>query len=371
MIGFAIITALSYEVRAEDAVAPLPDQQILLLRNGQILEGKITHTGDQYVVEIAGGQVRVKNADVEMLCHNLQEGYQRKRSLIQVGDVHQHLELAQWCMQHHLWDLANNELDDAAAIEPQNPKIGSLRHRLEIAKEPPPVAVGKVAEQPITNNDLDRMVRTLPHGSVDMFTQMVQPVLMNNCMSAGCHGTQNDQKLQLFRTTLAKGAGNRLTQRNLFTVLQYVDRTNPADSRLLKAISEPHGTVHAPIFADRQNVQYQRIANWVDVVAYPNDMMLPPGTASEPVQDEPFIATPHVRVGAAAPRLLPQEARKADIMNERMGGDRATNGERSKPHPGARATTADKRGADASKSANVSPDPFDPEAFNKLQTTKK
>ena len=71
------------------------------------------------------------------------------------------------------------------------------------------------------------MVRSLPPGVVETFTQSVQPVLMNHCATGGCHAPQSETGLRLFRVPTGKQASRRITQRNLYSVLPFVDRDNP------------------------------------------------------------------------------------------------------------------------------------------------
>ena len=145
--------------RADDAAAGAPQSQLLVLRNGEVLAGKVARSDDHYVVQLPNGQVRVKNADVEMVCDNLEEAYRRKRAALQAGDVPQHLALAQWCLHHQLLAPAGDELVDVVHTDPENPMIGVLQHRLKMAKEPAPTADGKTAQPMIGNDELDRMVR--------------------------------------------------------------------------------------------------------------------------------------------------------------------------------------------------------------------
>ena len=207
-----------------------------------MIEGQISRNDDHYRVGLPYGEVRVRVIDVEFCCHTLEEGYERKRAAIQVGNVQDHLELAQWCERHGLLDLATNELSAAAAIEPNHPMLAVLRRRLQLAREPPPEA----SESPVgvaapTAEELDRMVRGMPPGAVETFTQVVQPLLMNHCTSSGCHGPQSQTRFRLMRTPVNQPAGRRLTQRNLQAVLEYVDYNAPSSSRLLTVISGPHG----------------------------------------------------------------------------------------------------------------------------------
>ena len=111
-----------------------PAQGVLLLRNGQMIEGQISRNNDHYQVNLPYGEIRVRVADVEFCCRTLQEGYERKRAAIQVGNVQDHLELAQWCERHGLLDLAANELSAAAAIEPNHPMVAGVAAAIAVGQ---------------------------------------------------------------------------------------------------------------------------------------------------------------------------------------------------------------------------------------------
>ena len=253
-------------------------QGVLLLRNGQMLEGRIVRTEDHYQVNLPDGEIRVRACDVELCCQTLEEGYQRKRAAIQVSNAQDHLQLAQWCERHGLYKFAANELADAAAIEPNHPMLGVLRRRLEMDLEPPqqPLEPSGPIEKVPSAEDLDRLTRGMPPGSMEMFTQTVQPLLMNYCMTSGCHGPQSQTKLRLMRAPMNQPPGRRITQRNLHAVLQEIDYANPSASRLLTAICASHGPVKAAIFTDRQAGQYRRILDWVNLVTQQQQQPIAP-----------------------------------------------------------------------------------------------
>ena len=154
------------------------------------------------------------------------------------------------------------------------------------------------------------MTRGLPPGAVETFAQVVQPLLMNHCMASGCHGPQSETAFRLMRTPLNQPPGRRLTQRNLHAVLQFVDYNDAQASRLLAAISGPHGTLKAAIFADRQAGHYKQLADWVNQVSghagpaeIPASVLVGPRQAA-PAGNGPASTTPAARL-AAQPRLLP------------------------------------------------------------------
>ncbi|MEX2025954.1 MAG: hypothetical protein WEH44_01615, partial [Pirellulaceae bacterium] len=53
-----------------------PQQGVLLLRNGNVIEGHVTRAGDYYLVTFGdSGEARLAAADVESLCVDLDDAY--------------------------------------------------------------------------------------------------------------------------------------------------------------------------------------------------------------------------------------------------------------------------------------------------------
>jgi hypothetical protein len=346
-----LLAALFSQARAEappnDAA---PVRGLVLLHNGEVIEGKITKFQDLYLVDLDHGRIRLKQSDVELVCSSLADGYQQKRAKIQVGNIHDHLELAQWCLRHNLLGPASVELADATTADPKNPMIGALQHRLKMAMEPPPpAAVKNTAAQGPSNDELDRMLRAVPRAAVETFTQNVQPVLLNRCASSGCHGSQSTSPLKLYRAAGA-ASSRRATQRNLYSVLQFIDYANPSASRLLTASSQAHGTAKHPVFSEREGVQFQHLVDWANQLAG-RPLSNPPASIArggpakvvEPLFDD------------AAPDALPRESRNARPM---------TAAERR--HTAHRPGTAAKQPEEATPAAFDQPaDPTDPDVFNR------
>ncbi len=340
----------------EPAIAPgAGDQGVLVLRNGQVLQGRITQSNGMYVVDLSDGRLRVRAAEVEMVCRDLEEGYRKKRATIQPGNVHHHLELAQWCLQHDLLRAAAAELADAAAIEPDHPMLGALQYRLKMALAPPAAPDAKSARRVApSNDDLDRMVQSLPHGAVEDFTQAVQPVLMNNCATGGCHGPQSDTSFRLFRVATGKWASRRITQRNLYAVLPFIDRNNPADSRLLTAAAGPHGTVKHAIFDEHQAGQYQRLVGWACELAQQPHFEMPAtlgGLAAE-LRGRPVVPS----------QMASHEAKKAR---------RVTSLEQEKVVQRGAGSRRNSTGKVAPASFAQPADPYDPEPFNRRYAAER
>lgn len=242
-----------------------PREGVLVLHNGQVFQGKITQAGDRHVVALGGGQISVKSSDVEVCCSSLEEAYQFRKRYSPCQCALDHIQLAQWCQRQGLLESANRELADAKRLDPLHPMIPLLERRLRTMREGveprEPIATVALNREPV--HSLDQMVRKMPAGSMESFTQIIQPMLMNHCMTSGCHGPGASETFSLTRVSPGGVTGRRITQRNLQTVLQWVDRNNPEASPLLVAPLRAHGTAKGPIFTDRQAAQYQQLYDWV------------------------------------------------------------------------------------------------------------
>jgi hypothetical protein len=268
MLPMVVWLAVSWAASAETALGPTQQEGYLLLRNGEVLRGKVFLAGDQYYVALAGGEIRVKRADAECFCRDLEEGYRSKRSKIEAPQVQDHLALAEWCLRHKLTGHASRELADALAADPNHPRIALVKRRLELAlREPAPAAVPSAPANAPTHGDLDRLVRSLPASTVETFTNSIQPLLMNHCATAGCHGPASTGGLRLLRMPAGRTPTRRLTQRNLHATLATVDRKKPAESPLLTLSIAPHGGATSPVFSGRDVEKVRQLTAWVHAVS--------------------------------------------------------------------------------------------------------
>ena len=346
----AIILAVTAAPRAQELDLG-PEPGVLLLRNGQVIEGKITRAGDLYYVTLPNGEIRIRAADVEFCCPNLEEGYRSKRAAVRLGNVHDHLELAQWSLRHGLFGHAGRELADALDADPTHPMIGVLERRLKMAMQPPatPPQPAKPSNPAPSLEGLDRLVRGMPPGSVETFAERIQPLLMNNCTAAGCHGQGSETDFRLLRVPVGRPPSRRLTQRNLHATLQLIDREKPSASPLLTAPIRPHGTAKTAIFTDRQITQYRWMVDWVRRVAERPEPEVPATVA--PQEKPPVRAMPAESGGFDSPR--PEASHPADRQIVAEAVEKGLLPLRPKV----------KRGASLPRF--VPADPFDPEIFNR------
>ena len=363
-------------VATGDELSLGPREGVVLLKNGELLAGTIIAAGDRYDVHLENGEISVKRSDVAVVCRDAAECYRHKRAGIEAGRAQDHLELAAWCIKNGLTESAEKELAAARAADAAHPRIRLVESRLALAREPPKSEPAAAPEKPAKQLALDRMARNLPEGTMEAFTDTIQPMLLNYCAGSGCHSARAQGGLKLERIH-PKLSGRFTTQRNLQRVLLQVDRENPQQSKLLLAPIRPHGTAKAPIFTNREQSQYKLLALWVYAVTGPRKAAARPTLAE---RTAPLLqAVPGTRGPQAPEPVEPQPAGGESSLAGQWPPPQVRDGSRIPPSSADQAFTRDELratgilphewsnvqyGAEAAPDF-VPKDPFDPEIFNR------
>ena len=139
----------------------------------------------------------------------------------------------------------------------QPPSEKRRRRRRPIRSQPQPIQ---------RQNASQTSIGDLPEAAIERFTRKVQPVLVNNCTTSGCHQPGGTQKFQLDRAILHGMANRRSTMHNLAATLELVDRERPQLSPLLTMPREAHGGMEEPVFGPRQEQAFRHLVEWVALV---------------------------------------------------------------------------------------------------------
>jgi hypothetical protein len=374
------------EIRVAAPAATVDAQSnILLLQDGGVLTGQISHEDSWYVVGRAGGQLQVAESRVLFVGHTVRDAYDFRRTHLHNNTVEAHLELAEWCLRYSLTDEASSELAAAKTLGPEHPKLQLLERRLAASKEhaiqlaspaapkDPPAANAAQTSPLVVTPDL-------PNGALEMFTRKVQPVLVNNCTVSKCHEPGGPQSFQLNRAVLRGEANRRTTMQNLSAALAIIDREHPEKSELLTVPRQTHGGTNGPIFGARQEQAFKHLADWVAIVS------LKPTT--DPVQnpaDSQLATSPPIEPHKPKPRTIAAGRPTAVLSPTRAGLQLGTSEMPDTPQPSEpivepavepTAATDEpvktlrqphrlKYGGTAEKWQPR--DPFDPEIFNRRQ----
>ncbi len=261
----AMVGAGATIVTGQSASAP----RLVVLRNGHVIAGEITRASDGYHITLPNGTIRVPQRDVEFACATIEEAYREKRSRARATSAFDHLQLAKWCANNSLMEHADEHLRAARASEPNHAGITALERRLALAG-----GMGGAASRPPTgahagptNDELDQFVKNLPSGSVETFRRVIQPLLIQRCGTARCHGAASSSTWQLLRSPMGVAPSRRTTQRNLHAVHRLLDHDDPGQSPLLGLASGTHGAAANEAPAPWTPSQYEQLAAWIQQVA--------------------------------------------------------------------------------------------------------
>lgn len=316
MKAYLHVTAIVVAVLVVGTGAVYAETQVVVLRNGSVVEGEVVSLGDYYRVTTAATEMRLASRDVERLTSTLIEAYDAKRADIRQPQADDHLRLAAWCIRQELWPQAAREINDARVLEPDHRALTTFEQRLATAaraaerralpNDPQAAAETSDAEVASMNElaNLGAVASSLPAGSLEDFTRHIQPLLVNNCTLAGCHGPTDQRSFKLNRDML-HGIGNRRsTLRNLEATLRAIDPNQVDQSPLLLKAAMAHGTMDVPAFGVHHAKLHARLVEWTYKVTGTEVPQPEPaaGAASGGTAEDPLLDLPSEEGGEVAPQ---------------------------------------------------------------------
>ncbi len=270
-IGFAQIAQQeSPDAESTDPVVPSAEDAsgavagILVLRNGNVLEGKIHRLADFYRIKMSRSEFQIRVDQVETFCHSLDEAYELRRRQRTGSSADSHVELARWCLRHGLLQYASRELLDARLIDPVHRQLPLLERQLQLALQnratsSRPISLADDATTPA--DDSLKSIENVPDWARTLFVRQIQPLLVDSCATSGCHQPGSSDSFHLNRLA-TEGAGHpATTARNLAATLAQLDLESPAKSELLRHAKTAHGAEGTlPLKPHR----FQMLLTWVE-----------------------------------------------------------------------------------------------------------
>ena len=250
------------------ACAQAPEGDYILLDNGHVLIGRLIDEGDNVLLRLGrGSQMRLPRGRIRGVGRNGHELFLLQRRQLHHSDVAGRIELARWCLRNDLTDDAGQLLVELTRLAPRDPQVAYLEQQLRRALQPPAPAIAKQPAQitPPAEERQDDIGETLTSGQITSFTSHVQPVLLNSCSAAGCHGVVSKSEFKILRPFSGHALTQRMTKQNMHAALAQVDRRGPSASKLLRAATEPHGGRDVPILAGpRAESSLSGLKQWVE-----------------------------------------------------------------------------------------------------------
>lgn len=345
--------ALGGNVAAQSLV---PEKGLLVLKNGYVIEGDVTRAGDDFLVTRGeGAELSVKADEVECFCATLIEAYEFKARRVSGASSRPHLELAKWCLRHNLLAQCREELKAVEKAEPGLPQTKELLSRLTFLEAEPAPAPPASGASITPVETIEKAVAQLPRGSLERFSAVVQPILLNRCAANQCHGPNSKSEFRLLRPPAGQMVSRRFTQRNLYVTLRQLDSANPDQSPLVLKAEQRHGSALAPIFDQRSAGQLNELVAWARMAV---------GAPAAPVSSRAEMAAPAV---PATQPSIPSSVAGMEVLAKTSGhsqssGAIGTGTIQGTEEAGTRAPTST---GSSARQAAVERDRFDPEIFNR------
>lgn len=329
---------------------------ILVLADGKVMNGRFLPRPDGYEVEVQGGRMFIESERVRFIAKDLDDAHQRMRSSFSELTPQSHMELARWCLTNKRTDLARREVLDALHKDPNRVDAQRLLQSLVQQNEGASKAPGGSGltefpslARPSGPAPEARSLAGLSRSVAQDFTRHVQPILMNKCANAGCHGVRSISSFQL--TPSHRGTSVSIAERNLASVMKQIDLTRPSSSPLLTTLEGNHADSTTPIFRGRSGaVQMKTLRDWVGAVS--NDI-------APELNEEVRERQEQIQLASMSKTLEPES-------------DSATDESTMAPHGRVLTTTeTDVRFLQKASRANAR-DAFDPSKFNQqFQKSKR
>ena len=250
-------------------------EQCLLLTNDRILFGKVRKQGNDFVYIRRGKAVVVPAHRVAYRADSRDEVYRFKASRLPEYDLDERFKLSNWCMANNLNEQALAEYELILRFDPANKRAArlakSMRRKLHPEDHPAPAsrAYRTMAKIPAKPSDVvNTWIRGHGAKSFELYKSKVEPILVNHCATAGCHGSfRHTSPFRIYHGRKGRAIDQTLTAKNLMSLRKVIDLDDPLNSKLLYESIEAHGRQEIPAFGGVSDPMYQQLHDWVFSVA--------------------------------------------------------------------------------------------------------
>jgi hypothetical protein len=296
-----LFTALAISSVAEWSRAQAPDasgslivsmgqRHVLLKKTDRIMTGFVRPVGNYVEIEIADhSRVSVPNDQVAYIGETVEDIYQFKKRSVSRWAVGDHFQLTRWCIQNDLLSYAVEHYLEVHRQAPQNESVRRLGTELEqkiladdkfrlFAGLPPIPSVTSTAPGASTASATPAKpseVTAASHSTAEgnnpeialRFNDRVQPILINRCSQAACHGVSSNNNLRLIEPS--GKSFTRISSENLRQVLKQLEHDENNVPKLIKYATQAHGLQRAPSLTAVEVGLLDELKRWIKFVENP------------------------------------------------------------------------------------------------------
>ncbi|MDA0832213.1 MAG: hypothetical protein O2955_00005 [Planctomycetota bacterium] len=256
---------------------PLSREGMLLLKSGKVVSGQLNQVAGGYMLTQPTGEVLVPFDQIQFEAESLREVYIKQAEALRPDErtASTHILLARWCLSYQLYEEAQGELRAAIRLEPRRTEARILLKRLQDNILDP---VTSETFSSKSENGESRGTMVLSDGSTQPiqslagltrdnalnYIRTIQPILMNKCGNASCHGPTATNGFNLEVIPYGQGVHRISMERNLASVMKFIDVENPKQSPLLTETTNAHGPDGVSLFLGSSGSKQQKaLRNWV------------------------------------------------------------------------------------------------------------
>ena len=245
-------------------------ERLVMLKTGRMLSGQVRRNAGGFLIEQPNGRVQVANDEVAFVVNNLREAYRQQRDSQAFPTAAAHMSLAHWCISHRLYDEARDELKTSLKSDPENEEARRLLQRVSDTMRaslpaatptpPPPRTVDGFVQPDVES------LGGLSRETAMQFTSKIQPLLLNKCGNAACHGATSSNGFRLVAARIGGNGSRQNTERNLAEALKQIDLEDVAASRLLSISTTGHGGKGTIFSGQAGTEQLKLLKTWTSTV---------------------------------------------------------------------------------------------------------
>lgn len=312
----------------------------VLLQHGNVLHGFVKPHADRVTVVLEkGNEVTIPNRQILTVGKSKETLYSFQVNAIRKWGSGEHWHMAQWCIQNGLLDQAIEHYTELEKIASESPKFKQLDLQLRQAL----LADAKVQQaladqgipnpiQPVSYEELAEVTsdppattqptndegpsspaspRVVPGYLRRSFQTEVQTIVVSRCGQSGCHGMLAKNDFQIFQPVGDQAA--TITQRNLDSLMRYVDHSDPMQTSFLQYAIRPHGQQRNPSLPpnrDEDRALLDKIAAWLASIQAAESGAIEPNTHRivNPAEWNPENSGPVAKASALIPKSAVQAA---------------------------------------------------------------
>ncbi len=266
----------------------------VLLKNDRVQFGTVRLVNRFIEVEFSkDSKVSLPLDQVVFVGESLEEVYQFKRGSLIKWSTGDHIHFGRWCLQNGLLERAIEHYLSIDRQDQGHRAVKQLGAELELRVLndesfrtylglPSQKKVAETSDTQVNQNtpsqDTTRLVQASTGGDetpVDiaahpqigqLFYDRVQPILINRCSQAACHGVASNNSLRLIEP---KGKSRqRISNENLRSALSQIQNVN-GTAKLIRYATTPHGLQKEPGISSTEAHLVEELRRWVRFVENP------------------------------------------------------------------------------------------------------